>query len=107
MADASFHPKHALHFDLARGSLVARGAEAERLVLVPARVMVEVVGHGGAAAGAAVGRLIGEQCGRRIERRFGGPNGVRARSIDEMSFELSGELSMMGIGNVVLERWGR
>jgi hypothetical protein len=107
MASATFDAKHSIVFDLSGGSVHSKGAGEERLVLVPAAALDELVGLAGEQAGRAVGLLIGSACGRRIANRLGGPGRVCAASLDAVVFELNGELSLAGLGSVALERWGR
>lgn len=55
----------------------------------------------------ALGRGLGAVAGRAAARALGGPDGVTAASIEEVTHALAFELSLRGLGLLAIERWGR
>jgi hypothetical protein len=101
----SFDTARAVDFDLARG--VVQGSSGERVVLVPASVLDEMMRLLSAPDAARAGRAIGAACGARVAQRLGGADKVRDASIELVLGHLAGELAVAGIGSIRLERWGR
>jgi hypothetical protein len=100
----SFDPTRAVRFELSKGSIFTAG---ERVVLLPAAALEEIVKAGGETAGAAVGLMVGAACGRRVAARLGGVAQVNAAALEAIIYELNGEISLTGLGSLSLERWGR
>jgi hypothetical protein len=116
-----FDPTRAVRFDLPKGSIHARvpapqnaGQHAgqagdgvdQRMVLVPIEALDEVANVGGMAAASAVGHVIGMSCGKRAAVRLGG-RGLGSSTLEDVVTHLGGELSLVGVGSLVVERWGR
>src|SRR5215471_17478517 len=98
----SFDPARAVDFDLARGTV--QGSTGERVVLVPASALDEMIRLLPAPDAARVARAIGVACGARVAERLGGTDAVRACDIELVTGHLAGELAMAGVGAIRLER---
>src|SRR4051812_29988267 len=97
---SSFDPTNAVEFDLRNGSVSAPRGGAQRLVLVPADALDELVRVGGPVMASALGLLIGASCGTRAATRLGGAGAVSSASLESVSAQLGGELSLAGIGTL-------
>jgi hypothetical protein len=105
MAGPTFDPRHAIRFDLQRGSVTA-GA-SERQVVLSASALDDFVLIAGPEAAGAVGRMMGVTLGKRVAARLGGAAGVSDSSLETVVAHLGGELSLAGLGALSIERWGR
>ncbi len=102
MMAPSFDSTHAVRFDLASGSVRAAGQD-ERLVLLPAAALANLLLYASADAGVALGRALGESIGRRVAARIG----ATEPSVEQFATQLAGEAALAGVGVLGLERWGR
>jgi hypothetical protein len=100
-----FEPARSVEFDVARG--IVRGSNSERLVLLPASVLDDMMRTLPAPEAARAARAFGVACGTRIAARLGGADKVREAEIALVLGHLAGELGVAGIGAIRLERWGR
>jgi hypothetical protein len=103
MVEVRFDPSESVHFDLARGR-VALDTEEPRLLIPPSALMTLCQSVDEDAL-RDFGRLIGTEAGRRLAERLG-------RALDSMSVHgllehLGGDLGLIGLGSLGLERWGR
>ena len=73
MAAPSFDPRHAVRFDLPQGAVHA-GADGDRVLLVPAGAMEDLVLSAPPEAVEALGRALGAAIGRRAAARMGDAN---------------------------------
>jgi hypothetical protein len=103
MAAPSFDPRHAVRFDLPQGAVHA-GADGDRVLLVPAGAMEDLVLSAPPEAVEALGRALGAAIGRRAAARMGDAN---AAPIEAFVTQLAGEAAISGVGALSLERWGR
>jgi hypothetical protein len=103
MTDSLFDLAHAVRFDLASGSVRAQGQE-DRLVLLPAKALENLLLYASAESGVALGKALGESIGKRVAARIGATG---APSVDDFATALAGEAAVAGIGVVSFERWGR
>jgi hypothetical protein len=103
MTDSLFDLTQAVRFDLESGSVRARGEE-ERLVLLPATALANLLLYASADAGAGLGRAVGESIGRRVAARLAGGS---TPTIEGFTTALAGEAAVAGIGVLSVERWGR
>lgn len=87
-------------FDLGRGHIALGDA---RHVLVPAAALLAVCHAAGDRAARDLGRAVGELVGRRVA---GGPAGSADATFAEAVDALGAELSWLGLGALVAERWG-
>ncbi len=102
MVQAKFDPALALKFDLGRGTVSQSGAGA-RLVL-----SAEVVAALLKGAPADVVRDAGQQLGTELGRRIQPSLGELSQAPPERVLEfLGGELALLGLGGLGMERWGR
>jgi hypothetical protein len=96
-----FNPSGSVSFDLVRGRVDCGGEH----VLVPADALVDLCRAAGDEAVSDFGRRLGTAVGRRIADRLG--DGASAASMEEVLDHLGGELAVLGLGSLALERWGR
>src|SRR5689334_22347123 len=105
MPDLRFDPSQALTFDLAHGLVHLEGAPSR--LLVPADGLLVLARAAGPAAVATFGRSLGDAMGRRVASRLAEAEGVRAATVEVVVEHLGGELALIGLGSLGLERWGR
>jgi hypothetical protein len=105
MSLTTFDPTKAVTFDLARG-LVRLDDDSARL-LVPASALLTLLKAAGPQAAAAFARSLGEPLGARVAARLSGADAIRAASPETVVDQLGGELALVGLGALALERWGR
>lgn len=102
MSHPPFDPSRAVTFDLAHGQVHLE--DAPRRVLVPAEALLSLSAQAGDDALRALARALGEPMGRRLSRRLGE---MKAATISAVVEHLGGELALLGLGSLALERWGR
>jgi hypothetical protein len=95
-----FNPSGSVSFDLVRGRVDCGGEH----VLVPADALVDLCRAAGDEAVTDFGRRLGTAAGRRIADRLGDTSSA---SLEEVLEHLGGELALLGLGSLGLERWGR
>ncbi len=88
-------------FELDRGC-VSFGADAQ--LLVPAGAIVALCRAAGGIAARELGRSIGQAAGRRLGGRLGAEH---TTVFAEAADALGAELGWLGLGLLVMERWGR
>lgn len=103
MSDPTFDPAQALKIDLARGQLTLLGSS--RRLLVPADCLVDLLAASSDEAVAAFGAAMGTDIGRRLAERLG--SAIERASIELYLEHLAGELSLVGLGSLSVERWGK
>lgn len=103
MLESRFDPSHAVRFDLARGAVELQGSVPQ--VLVPMDALFELGRGAGAEALGNFGRRLGTEIGRRIAERLG--DGLGQAGPETLVEHLGGELALVGLGSMGLERWGR
>lgn len=101
MATPTFDPTHAVTFDLASGRVHLEDAPAR--VLVPADALATLAAAAGDDAARAFGAAIGATAGRRAARRLGAASDA---SIAAWIEHFGGELALLGLGSLGVERWG-
>jgi hypothetical protein len=97
----NFDPSYALEFDLGRGQI--RMANAGERVVVPADALLALCQGASEDAVRDFGRRLGTEAGRIMNDRLGEAWQASLESVVE---HLGGELSLMGLGSLALERWG-
>jgi hypothetical protein len=102
MADNPFNPAQALKFDFGRGLVTVQGQGP--CLLVPQSALLELLSAAGEAATHNFGQQLGTDIGRRVAERLG-PN-VQNASIETFVDHLGGELALLGLGSLAVERWG-
>jgi hypothetical protein len=95
-----FNPSGSVSFDLVRGRVDLGGEH----VLVPADALVDLCRNAGDDAVVDFGRRLGTAAGRRVGDRLGDGNQA---SLEDVLEHLGGELALLGLGSLGLERWGR
>ena len=96
-----FNPSGSVSFDLARGRVDCDGEH----VLVPADALLDLCRHAGDDAIVDFGRRLGTAAGRRVAARLG--DGTSSATLEDVLEHLGGELALLGLGSLGLERWGR
>jgi hypothetical protein len=96
-----FNPSGSVSFDLVRGRVDCGGEH----VLVPADALVDLCRAAGDDALSDFGRRLGTAIGRRIADRLG--DSVSGATLEDILDHLGGELAVLGLGSLGLERWGR
>jgi hypothetical protein len=71
---------------------------------VPADALIDLCRAAGDEAVSDFGRRLGTAAGRRIAERLGDASGA---SLEDVIEHLGGELALLGLGSLGLERWGR
>jgi hypothetical protein len=102
MAVAEFNPSGAVNFDLSAGRVQLDKASAR--ILVPADTLLEVCQAAGDEALRAFGRRLGAEAGRRVAERLS--DAVATVTADIVVDHLGGDLALVGLGSLGLERWG-
>jgi hypothetical protein len=114
MAVARYRPDHDVTFDLVHGLVHLEGAPGR--VLVPASALAGLCGAADPGSVAAFGKAIGHSMGLRVAKRLspiaevdesGRAAGARGASVETMVDHLGAELSLVGLGSLGMERWGR
>lgn len=94
-----FDPTRAVVFDLERGRVALEGALA---VLLPAEVVARVCAELDVAAVRQLGALLGREAGARVRTRVD-----EGATLESMVDHLGGEVSLVGLGTLSIERWGQ
>jgi hypothetical protein len=96
-----FNPSGSVSFDLVRGRVDCGGDH----VLISADALVDLCKAAGDEAVSDFGRRLGTSAGRRIADRLG--DSATGATLEEVLDQLGGELAVLGLGSLGLERWGR
>lgn len=99
---APFDPTHSLKFDLGRGRVSVDNSSV-RLVL-PVDALIKLCASAGDDAVHDFGLSIGTEIGRRVASRL---PAIQLASIEDVVEHLGGEMALMGLGSLSVERWGR
>jgi hypothetical protein len=97
----NFDPSYALEFDFGRGQV--RMANAGERLLVPSDALLALCDGAIDDAVRDFGRRLGTEAGRAMLGRLGE---AWQSSMEEVVEHLGGELALMGLGSLGLERWG-
>jgi hypothetical protein len=103
MAEPQFDPARVLKFDFGRGQVTLHGQGL--CLVVPREALLELLEAAGDDASRNFGQQLGIEVGRRVAERLG--SGVEQTSIDSFVDHLGGELALMGLGSLAVERWGQ
>ena len=101
MSSPRFDPSYALEFDLGRGQIRLQNA-GERVV-VPTDALIALCQGAGEEAVRDFGRRLGTEAGRAVIARLGEAGQASLEAVVE---HLGGEIALMGLGSLALERWG-
>ena len=96
-----FNPSGSVSFDLVRGRVDCGGDH----VLVAADALLDLCRAAGDEAVSDFGRRLGTTMGRRVEERLAGA--AQSATLEDVLEHLGGELAILGLGSLGLERWGR
>lgn len=97
-----FDPSYALEFDFGRGQI--RLANAGERVVVPSDALLALCQGASEDALRDFGRRLGTEAGRVMNDRLGE---AWQASLETVVEHLGGELALMGLGSLGLERWGQ
>jgi hypothetical protein len=101
MMSTRFDPSYALEFDLGRGQI--RMANAGERLVVPSDALLALCQGANEDAVRDFGRRLGTEAGRALLSRLGDAGQA---SLEVVVEHLGGELALMGLGSLGLERWG-
>lgn len=99
--DTRFNPASSVRFDFDAGAISV--ADGGRRLLVPADMLLSVLGESPAEAQRDFGQRLGTEMGRRVAERLGE---IKEAGIEAVLEHLGGELALAGLGSLGLERWG-
>lgn len=97
-----FDPLSTVAFDLRRGAIELRGVAGQ--VLVPADALISLALAADPDAARDFGGRLGIELGRHLAERLGDTPNAAIETVLEL---LAGEFSLLGLGLLGLERWGR
>lgn len=97
----NFDPSYALEFDFGRGQV--RMANAGERLVVPSDALLALCQGASEDAVRDFGRRLGTEAGRAMLARVGEAWQAPLETVLE---HLGGELALMGLGSLGLERWG-
>jgi hypothetical protein len=103
MALPQFDASQSVKFDIARGSVELQGAGPR--LLVPPDALLDLCKHAGEEALRDFGRRLGTEAGRRMQELLG--RAADTASIEGFVDHLGGNLALLGLGSLSVERWGR
>ncbi len=98
-----FDPTRAVVFDLAQGQL--RDDEGIARLNVPVDSLLRLCEAAGPDAVRDFGQSLGSEVGRRVLRRLG--EGAQGASTEAWVEHVGGDLALLGLGNLSVERWGK
>jgi len=102
MAEPQFNPAQALKFDFGRGQVTLQGQGL--CVVVPRHALLELLAAAGVDAARNFGHQLGGDVGRRVAERLG--SSIQQSPIEVFVDHLGGELALLGLGSLAVERWG-
>jgi hypothetical protein len=105
MPHPPFDPTKAVLFDLSKGLVHLEDASAR--LLVPAAAIATLAKAAGPEATQVFTRSLGEPLGLRVAKHLAGEESARSALVDVVIDHLGGELALVGLGSLALERWGR
>lgn len=103
MALPRFDPSHSVKFDIARGTVQLDGSGPR--LLVPPDALLDLCKHAGEESLRDFGRKLGTEAGMRVAGQLG--NAAETAPMDSFVEHLGGNLALLGLGSLSLERWGR
>jgi hypothetical protein len=103
MSEPQFDPALALKLDFDQGHVTLRGQG--QCLVVPKDALLDLLHASGDEAARNFGQQLGAEIGRRLVDRFG--PGIETASVETFVNHLGGELALLGLGALAVERWGR
>ncbi len=98
-----FDPTRAIVFDLARGQL--RDAEGARRFNLPIELVMRLYRQAPDEVRQDFAQGLGSDLGRRVSESLGSE--ARSASVEVWTEHLGGQIALMGLGNLRVERWGK
>jgi hypothetical protein len=106
---ASFNPQRSVLFDLGQGAVRLTAGEPQVLVSASVIAALADAHPDPRPLGRALGGEIAERAILRVRRGPpppGSPEGLRAYDLREVVELVGGEMALVGLGNLRVERWG-
>lgn len=103
MALPRFDPAHSVKFDLAAGTVQLDGCGPR--LLVPPDALMDLCKHAGEESLRDFGRKLGTEVGRRMADQMG--DALETAGLEGFLEHLGGNVALLGLGSVSLERWGK
>jgi len=103
MALPRFDPSHSVKFDLGRGTVQIDGSSPR--VLVPPSALLDLCQHAGEESLRDFGKKLGTEAGRRLAEHLG--SATQSAGLEPFLEHLGGNLALLGLGSLLLERWGK
>lgn len=103
MALPRFDPAHSVKFDLAAGTVQLDGSGPR--LLVPPDALLDLCKHAGPESLRDFGRKLGTEVGRRMADQMG--SAATTAGLEGFVDHLGGNLALLGLGSISLERWGK
>jgi hypothetical protein len=98
-----FDPTHTVKFDIGHGTVQLQGAGPR--LLVPPEALLDLCKHAGDESLRDFGRKLGTEAGRRLASELG--DAVKTAGVEGFVEHLAGNLALLGLGALSLERWGK
>lgn len=98
-----FDPTRSIRYDLGRGQL--RDEEGTLRLNVPASLVLRLCDSAGETATRDFLSALGTDVGRRVQKGLG--NELLAAPVEAWAEHLGGQLALLGMGELLVERWGR
>ncbi len=103
MSEPRFDPTLALKLDFDQGQVTLRGQGP--CLVVPKGALLDLLSNAGDEATSNFGQQLGTEVGRRMVENLG--SGIDTASIEAFVEHLGGELALLGLGALSVERWGK
>jgi hypothetical protein len=103
MALPRFDPSHSVKFDIGKGIVHLDGAGPR--LLVPPDALLDLCKHAGDDSLKDFGRRLGTEAGLRMAGQLG--RSLDTAGVDAFVEHLGGNLALLGLGSLSLERWGK
>jgi len=103
MSEPRFDPTHALKIDFDQGQVTLRGQGP--CLVVPKGALLDLLSNAGDDATSNFGQQLGVEIGRRMVESLG--SSITSASVECFVEHLGGELALLGLGTLTVERWGQ
>lgn len=103
MTEPRFDPSLALKLDFDQGQVTLRGQGP--CLVVPKGALLDLLSNAGDDATRNFGQQLGVEVGRRVVDNLGST--IDTVSVEGFVEHLGGELALLGLGTLCVERWGR
>jgi hypothetical protein len=102
MSEPRFDPSLALKLDFGQGQVTLRGQGP--CLVVPKGALLDLLSNAGDDATSNFGQQLGTEIGRRMVENLG--SSIDTVSIESFVEHLGGEVALLGLGSLAVERWG-